>query len=118
MEIRRIVPVIESSRLEETKRFYGEFLGLELAMDMDWVITYKSKENPTAQITIVKSKNEQLLNSSISISIEVPDLEVIFEKAIAMNYPITYPKTKETWEVERFFVKDPNGITINLMCHI
>ncbi|HKI79949.1 MAG TPA: VOC family protein [Ignavibacteriaceae bacterium] len=116
-KIRRIVPVIESSRFDETKQFYGEFLGLELAMDMGWVLNYISKENPTAQVIIVKSENGPV-NPGVSISAEVPDLDTVYDRAVSMNYQITYPKTKEPWGVERFFVKDPNGVTINLMRHI
>ena len=37
MEIRRIVPNINSSNFEESKKFYKDFLGLNLVMDMDWI---------------------------------------------------------------------------------
>ena len=118
MKIRRIVPVIETSRIDESKQFYGEFLELELAMDMGWVLNYISKENPTAQVIIVKSKNDPVINSAVSISIEVFDLDTVYDKAVSMGYEIIYPKTKETWGVERFFVEDPNGVTINIMRHL
>lgn len=28
------------------------------------------------------------------------------------------PLSIEKWGVKRFFVKDPNGVTVNIMCHI
>jgi catechol 2,3-dioxygenase-like lactoylglutathione lyase family enzyme len=34
MNIRRIVPNIQSDRVDESRKFYTEFLGLEVAMDM------------------------------------------------------------------------------------
>ena len=34
MSIKRIVPDITSERMDESRKFYAEFLGLEMAMDM------------------------------------------------------------------------------------
>ena len=118
MNIRRIVPNIISTKLKESKRFYRDFLGLKLAMDMEWILTFVSESNSTAQITIVKDEEKILNNSDLTITIEVSDIDEIYEKANSNKYEITYPITNESWGVRRFFVKDPNGVTINLMKHI
>jgi predicted enzyme related to lactoylglutathione lyase len=118
MTIKRIVPNISSNKLEESKEFYINFLGLTLAMDMKWVLTFVSGSNPTAQITIVQSDKEDNSSSNITLSIEVSDIDELYEKAKALNYEIIYEITNEPWGVRRFFVKDPNGVTINLMTHI
>ena len=118
MEIQRIVPNISSTKLEESKGFYRDFLGLKLAMDMKWVLTFVSESNPTAQITIVQNEGLDTINSGISITIEVPDIDEIYKKASSGNYEITYPITDEPWGVRRFFIKDPNGVIINLMTHL
>ena len=44
--MRRIVPNIYSNDLEKSKDFYIDFLDMELAMDMGWVLTFVSKEDP------------------------------------------------------------------------
>lgn len=54
--MRRIVPNMYSDNLEASKAFYLDFLGMELAMDLGWIITFASKENPTAQINIFKNE--------------------------------------------------------------
>ena len=118
MEIRRIIPNISSTKMEESKDFYTNFLGLHIVMDMHWVLTFGSSSNPTAQINIVKSENSFISNDHVTISIEVSDVDSLYEKAKALGYEITYPLTNETWgPVRRFWVKDPNGITVNLMAH-
>jgi SdpI/YfhL protein family len=38
--------------------------------------------------------------------------------AVSHGLNIVYPLTNEPWGVRRFFVTDPNGIVINVMCHI
>jgi len=117
MTIRRIVPNISSHKLDESKGFYTNFLGLTLAMDMKWILTFASDSNPTAQISIVEDGKSDHSNSSITLSIEVSEIDKLYEKAKSLNYEITYEITNEPWGVRRFFVKDPNGVTINLMTH-
>lgn len=117
--MKRIVSNIYSDDIEKSKQFYTEFLGMELAMDMGWILTFVSKENKTAQISIFKNdKNKSLDNSAIFLSIEVSDIDNWYEAARKQNIEIIYPITNESWGVRRFFIKDPNGITINLLTHL
>ena len=118
MSVRRIVANIHSSKLEESEAFYTQFLGLKLAMDMQWILTFASETNPTAQISIVRSDDAGISNPGITLSIEVSDTDMLYEKAKSLGYEITYDITNEPWGVRRFFVKDPNGVTINVMAHI
>ena len=45
MSIRRVVPDITCHRIHESRKFYTEFLGFDVAMDMDWVVTLVSPSN-------------------------------------------------------------------------
>lgn len=117
--IRRIVPNIYSNDLSKSKQFYIEFLGMELAMDMGWILTFASKENPLAQISVFRNEeNNPLDNTAIFLSIEVTDIDDWYERAQQESIEIVYPITNEDWGVRRFFVKDPNGVTINLLTHL
>jgi len=117
--MRRIVPNIYSDDIEKSREFYTHFLGMKLAMDMDWILTFVSKENATAQISILQNKkNEPLNNSAIFLSIEVSDIDSWYERAKNKKIEIVYPITDENWGVRRFFIKDPNGATINLLTHL
>ncbi len=116
--ILRIVPNIYSTDMEKTRQFYVDFLHLELVMDMRWILTFASKVNSGAQISILQfDKTGPLDNSAIFISMEVSDVDVMYEQAKKLNCEIVYPLTDEHWGVRRFFVKDPNGATINLLAH-
>jgi predicted enzyme related to lactoylglutathione lyase len=119
LAIRRIVPNIYSNDIEKSKQFYTKFLVMELAMDMEWILTFVSKENTTAQISIFQNeKNKPSDNTAIFLSIEVTDIDAWYERAKNQNIEIVYPITDEAWGVRRFFVKDPNGVTINLLTHL
>ena len=115
MSIKRVVPDIKSKRMGETRKFYTEFLGFEVAMDMGWVLTFASPDNPTAQITVVQESEKAMPQPNMSI--EVTDVDAVYAKAVALGLPIVYPVTDEPWGVRRFFVADPNGVIINVLSH-
>ncbi|MGG6230453.1 VOC family protein [Tenacibaculum sp. SDUM215027] len=117
--MRRIVPNIYSNNIEKTKEFYTDFLGMNLQMDMGWILTFVSRDNETAQISVFHNEeNKPLNNSAIFLSIEVTDIDNWYERANKNNVEIIYPITNENWGVRRFFIKDPNGVTINLLSHL
>jgi predicted enzyme related to lactoylglutathione lyase len=118
MEIRRIVPNISSNQMEKSKEFYGDFLGLKLVMDMQWILTFVSISNPTAQISILQNDTLNSSPSGTTITMEVSDIDDTYAKAISVGYKIIYPITNEPWGVRRFGVEDPNGVSINIMSHI
>lgn len=118
ISIHRIVPNIYSNNLEASKEFYLNFLNMELLMDLGWILTFGSRENPTAQINIFKSEeSENQDKQSVFLSVEVSDIDKMYERAKRQNCNIVYELTVERWGVKRFFVKDPNGATINLLEH-
>jgi len=118
IKYRRITPDITSNKIEESKTFYANFIGLKLAMDMGWILTFISESNPTAQINLLRSEKQNIDNTNVAFSIESSDVEGLYKKALAENIEIVYPLKSEEWGVKRFFVKDPNGVTVNIMCHV
>jgi catechol 2,3-dioxygenase-like lactoylglutathione lyase family enzyme len=115
MSIKRVVPDIVSKRIDESRKFYTEFLGFDVAMDMGWVLTLASPSNPTAQITLVRDSEKATPHPNLSI--EVGDVDAVHAKAVALGLQIVYPLTDEPWGVRRFFVTDPNGVIINVLSH-
>jgi predicted enzyme related to lactoylglutathione lyase len=117
-KILRIVPNIYSIDVQKSKQFYVDFLNMELVMDMGWILTFASKDNPNSQISILQfDKKGELDNSSTFLSIEVSDIDTLYERAKKLKCDIVYPITDESWGVRRFFVREPNGATINLLAH-
>jgi catechol 2,3-dioxygenase-like lactoylglutathione lyase family enzyme len=116
MSIRRVVPDISSERLEESRAFYVGVLGLQVAMDLGWVMTFASPANPTAQITVFRRGDSG--RPEPQITVEVPDPDAIHTEAVRRGAEVVYPLTDEPWGVRRFFVRDPNGIVLNIMTHL
>jgi predicted enzyme related to lactoylglutathione lyase len=115
MSIRRVVPNLKSERFDESRKFYTEFLGFKVAMDMGWVVTFASPSNPTAQVTLLARSDSSAPHPDISI--EVADVDALHAQAVARGLQIVYPLTDEPWGARRFHVVDPNGVVINIMSH-
>jgi len=110
------VPDIKSQHLAESRAFYVDFLGLKLAMDMGFVMTFISPSNPTAQISVVRDDGGSMPLPSVSI--EVDDVDQVHNRAVERGLEIVYPLTDEAWGVRRFFVVDPNGVVLNVLSHL
>jgi catechol 2,3-dioxygenase-like lactoylglutathione lyase family enzyme len=115
MSVRRVVPDIKSQNLGESRTFYVDFLGLELAMDMGFVMTFISPSNPTAQVSVLQDDGGP--TQLPDVSVEVGDVDAMHARAIERGLEIVYPLTDEPWGVRRFFVVDPNGTILNILSH-
>ncbi len=110
MTIRRVVPDLKTEDLEAARNFYTELLGFRVGMDMGSLVTLVSPSNPTAQITLQEAGEPEL-------TIEVEDVDRVYEAALQQRADVVYPLTDEEWGVRRFFVRAPDGRVINVMMH-
>lgn len=116
MTIRRIVPDIKSTRLDDRRAFYVDFLGLQVGMDLGWIVTFVSPSNPTAQISVMRDDNPSTILPNMSV--EVAEVDEVHARAIERGLQIVYPLTDEPWGIRRFFVVDPNGVIVNVSSHL
>ncbi len=116
MSVRRIVPDIRSKQLDTSRQFYVDVLGLAVAMDMGFVMTLQSSTNPTAQVTLMRDDGSSGILPQMSV--EVADVNDVHARAVSHGFQVVYPLTDEPWGVRRFFMTDPDGTIINVMCHI
>ncbi|MDQ2742607.1 MAG: glyoxalase [Chloroflexota bacterium] len=114
MEIRRVVPNITSDRLDESRTFYVDLLGFEVAMDLGWIVTVASPTNPTAQINLIRQ--DAACPMQAQISVEVAGVDAIYA-AMQHHAEIVFPLIDQSWGVRRFFVVDPNSVVVNVVSH-
>jgi catechol 2,3-dioxygenase-like lactoylglutathione lyase family enzyme len=111
--ISRAVPNIRSERPAETRDFFVDVLGFEVAMDMGWVVTVASPTNRSAQVTIVG--NDDM--AAPGISVEVPDVDAVHARAVEQGIEIAYSLRDEEWGVRRFMLREPSGTVVNVLSH-
>jgi catechol 2,3-dioxygenase-like lactoylglutathione lyase family enzyme len=113
MTINRAVPNIRSERPADTRDFFVDLLGFEVAMDMGWVVTVASPTTPSAQVTIVGNDDP----AAPGISVEVDDVDSVHTRAVQRGFEIAYPLRDEEWGVRRFMLREPSGTVVNVLSH-
>jgi catechol 2,3-dioxygenase-like lactoylglutathione lyase family enzyme len=111
--IERAVPNIRSDLPAETRDFFVDLLGFEVAMDMGWVVTLASPTNPSVQVTIIANDDP----AAPGISVEVADVDAVHARAVERSLEIAYPLRDEEWGVRRFMLREPSGTTVNVLSH-
>ncbi|HET6829879.1 MAG TPA: VOC family protein [Solirubrobacterales bacterium] len=113
MTISRAVPNIRSDRPAETRDFFLDLLGFEVAMDLDWVMTVASPTNRSAQVNIIGTDDM----AAPGISVEVSDVDAIHARAVERGLEIAYSLRDEDWGVRRFMLREPSGTLVNVVSH-
>lgn len=116
MKVKRIVANVSTKKLSAAKRFYQGVLGLELLMDMDWIVTYGSNTKMTVQISFMSQGGSGAKVPDLSI--EVDDVDEAHRRMKKARFKIEYALTDEPWGVRRFFVRDPLGNLVNILSHL
>ena len=109
----RAVPNIKAARPAETREFFVELLGFDMAMDMGWIAAVASPTNPSVQVNIVGNDDP----SAPGISVEVADVDAAHAKAVEQGREIVYPLRDEEWGVRRFMLREPSGTIVNVLSH-
>ena len=115
MKVKRIVTNLETQKFSAVKRFYGEVLGLDVLMNLGWIVTYGSKEKMQLQLSFMKEGGSG--TEVPNLSIEVDDVDEAYRRMKKARFKIEYKLTNESWGVRRFFVRDPLGKLINILGH-
>jgi catechol 2,3-dioxygenase-like lactoylglutathione lyase family enzyme len=115
MTVKRIVANIAADDLDSAKKFYADILGLEVAMDLGWILTFAADGAAAPQISIAK---EGGLGTPVpDISIEVDNLTEVHQRVLAAGFRVEYGPRTEPWGLTRFYVRDPFGRLVNILAH-
>ena len=113
--IHRIVPNLNVRDASAGHDFYVDFLGLKEQFDLGWVASFRSPENPAIQVSLVSGDASAPEDSAISVAVD--DVDAAYAEARRRGYEIVHPLTQEPWGPRRFFVRDPNGVVVNVVGH-
>jgi catechol 2,3-dioxygenase-like lactoylglutathione lyase family enzyme len=113
--VKRIVANIKAEDLSKADVFYHDILGLEILMDHGWIKTFGNEENTKVQISFATQGGND--TEVPDFSIEVDNVDEIYDKMKNSEFEIIYKITDEDWGVRRFFVKDPFEKLVNILSH-
>lgn len=113
--VKRIVANIKTDDLTKGNLFYQEILELDILMDHGWIKTLGTDEEAKVQISFAGQGGN---NTEVpDLSIEVDNVDELYDKMRQASFEIMYEITDEDWGVRRFFVKDPFGKVVNILSH-
>lgn len=118
MSIRRAMPVVHSSDLEASRALYVGLLGFEAAMDEPGFLMLRSPSTPTTQLIVATEGAADREVLRVDVSIEVADVDAVHAQARRTGMDIVYPLTDEPWGIRRFFLRDPDGLVLNIASHV
>lgn len=111
------MPVVHSARLLASRAFYVDFLGFEVGMDEADFLMLRSPTTPTTQMIIAGTASMDPEVHRVDISVEVADVDAVHADAQRRGCDIVYPLTDEPWGIRRFFLRDPDGLVVNIASH-
>jgi catechol 2,3-dioxygenase-like lactoylglutathione lyase family enzyme len=112
--VKRIKPNILSDHFDESRAFYNDVIGLDGGEGLDWILFFGT-DQAEVQLSVMKLDIKAHVHPDVSI--EVDDVDAVYDRARAAQAEIVYPLTDEEWGLRRFFVRDPNGAVINVTEH-
>ena len=115
MTVKRIVANIAADDLDRGKKFYADILGLEVAMDLGWILTFAADGAAAPQISIAKEGGSG--TPVPDISIEVDNITEVHQRVLAAGFRVEYGPRTEPWGLTRFYVRDPFGRLVNILAH-
>jgi catechol 2,3-dioxygenase-like lactoylglutathione lyase family enzyme len=84
-------------------------------MDFGCILTFAAGEAAAPQISIATEGGSG--TPVPDLSIEVDNLDEVYQRALAAGSSIEYGPTREPWDVRRFYVRDPFGRLLNILAH-
>lgn len=108
---------INTTKLDESVRFYQDVLGLEIVGDLrqdgGLPIVFLSSSVEDASIELIENADAPYTGAGLSIGFHADDVDAAYERVQRIGLrpsPVISPKPG----VKFFFIEDPNGVKIQL----
>lgn len=113
--VTRIVADLTVADTTASIDFFSRLLGLEVVMDHGWVAALCPPDEIDRQLLVMTA--DETASQNPHISVEVDDLDLVWQRARELGAEIVHERTVEAWGVERFFLRDLDGNVINVLSH-
>ncbi|MFC7360802.1 VOC family protein [Nocardioides astragali] len=113
MELLRAVPILTVTDVDAAVQEYSKLLDLDVLMNLGWVATLGTSSG--AQFSVMGIDQSAPCNPQMSV--EVPDVDVAYQRARDSGVEIVHPLQDEDWGVRRFFLRTSAGHVVNVLSH-
>lgn len=116
MGVRRIVANVAADSVPKVRTFYSDLFGLDVLMDLGWVVTLGCGETAVTQMSILSQGGSGAPVPDLSF--EVDDVDAVYARAKQIGCEVIHDLRDEPWGVRRFFIADPTGKLLNVLSHL
>ena len=88
-------------------------LGLDVLMNLGWVATLGTSGG--AQFSVMDIDQSAPCNPQLSV--EVPDVDRAYQRALSGGAEVVHPLRDEEWGVRRFLLRTRTGHVVNVLSH-
>ncbi len=121
MKTKGFFPVIVTDRLAESKKFYTEHLGFDVAFEADWYLHLANAEG--VQLGFLAPGHESqpaFLQKAVEpqglvYSLEVEDAAGAHAELTSKGLDVALELKDEEWGQRHFMLTDPNGVTVDIV---
>jgi len=119
-----VFPVLVTDSMARSRAFYEEFFGFQPVFEADWYVQLANPSQPALQLALVVAGHEtvpagdQRPNRSVIVTVEVDDVNRVFERLQAAGTPLLATPRDEPWGQRHFFAIDPAGFLIDVVMPI
>lgn len=120
MGFSRILTNICSDNLPASRDFYVALLGCKVNYDSDWYVQLSSPDDPRLEFGFIRRDHElvpiqgQTQPTGFYMTFVAPDVDAVYEKAVAQKLEILQPPRNEFYGQRRFLTRDPNGCIVDI----
>ena len=112
-------PVLQTDRLAESRAFYTELLGFEIAFDSDWYVSLRLGD---FQLALMETGHESVpaagrgRTTALILNLEVDNARAEHERLIEKaGLAVELPLRDEPWGQRHFITRDPNGVLLDVI---
>lgn len=120
--MKALYPITVTSKLQECKNFYADVFGFVVVFEADWYIQIRHEQSGIELAFMSPGLDNQptqlrseFNGSGIIFSLEVDDATSEYEKIQNTSADIYYPLAKEEWGQTHFMIKDPSGVSVDVV---
>lgn len=113
---------ITTQKLEESKEFYTSVLGFGVTFENEFYLLLHTPDKQTNLAFLLPNHpsqqplfHEPFAGQGMFLTIEVDDVDAIYEKIRQMGVNIDIELRDESWGDRHFAIRDPNGIGIDIV---
>jgi len=122
MKCTQYYPVLMTTDVAATARFYQENFRFKVLCDADWYVHLQSEEDEKVNLAVLDQSHETIPEAGrgkgadgLLLNFEVEDVDAVYEDAKANGLPILQELRDEAFGQRHFITRDPNGVLIDVI---